>query len=61
MSELPKDQGIVAYCRGPYCVLAIEAAERLRSEGYDAVRLEESVLDWRARGFPVEVGETSSD
>jgi rhodanese-related sulfurtransferase len=54
LSELPKDQEIVAYCRGPYCVLAVEAVEKLRSEGYRAVRLEDGVQDWRAMGLPVE-------
>jgi ArsR family transcriptional regulator len=46
----------VAYCRGPYCVLAIEAVARLRARGYRALRLEAGVPDWRARGYPVETG-----
>jgi len=54
LSELPKDQVIVAYCRGPYCVLAVQAVERLLSEGFQAVRLEDGVQDWRAYGFPIE-------
>jgi rhodanese-related sulfurtransferase len=57
LSELPRDQEIVAYCRGPYCVLAIQAVEMLRSKGFHAVRFEDSVQDWRARGLPVAVGE----
>jgi rhodanese-related sulfurtransferase len=57
LSDLPRDQEIVAYCRGPYCVLAIEAVEMLRGKGFDAVRLEEGVQDWRAMGFPIAVGE----
>lgn len=56
-SELPLDQEIVAYCRGPYCVLAVQAVERLREKGFKAVRLEDSVQDWAAMGFPVEIGE----
>ena len=56
LSELPRDQEIVAYCRGPYCVLAIQAVEILRKRGFQAVRLEDGVQDWRARGFPVAVG-----
>lgn len=52
--KLPKRKQIVAYCRGPYCVFAIEAVERLRRSGYDAVRLELGVQDWRARGFAIE-------
>lgn len=57
LSELPRDQEIVAYCRGPYCVLAVEAVERLRAKGFQAVRLEDSMQDWRSRGFRVAVGE----
>ena len=58
LSELPRDQEIVAYCRGPYCVLAIQAVEMLRAKGFHAVRLEDGVPDWRARGLPVAVGQT---
>lgn len=54
LSDLPWDQEIVAYCRGPYCVLAVQAVETLRAKGYRAVRLEDGVLDWRARGYKVE-------
>src|SRR3990172_7012940 len=57
LSELPRRREVVAYCRGPYCVLAIEAVTRLRARGYRAVRLEDGVHDWRARGFPIAVGE----
>jgi len=56
LSDLPQEQEIVAYCRGPYCVLAIEAVEILRAHGFRAVRLEDGVPDWRARGLEVEVG-----
>ena len=55
--ELPVDQEVVAYCRGPYCILAVQAVEFLRAEGFNAIRLEESVQDWRAMGLPVEVGD----
>ena len=55
LSEFPHDQEIVAYCRGPYCVLAMEAVEILRAKGYKAVRLEEGILDWRAMGYPIDV------
>jgi rhodanese-related sulfurtransferase len=55
LADLPRDTVIVAYCRGPYCVMAIEAVELLRSCGFSAVRLEEGVADWRERGLPVEV------
>jgi len=53
LSKLPQDQEIVAYCRGPYCVLAIQAVEILRAKGFQAFRMEDGVQDWRARGFPV--------
>jgi rhodanese-related sulfurtransferase len=55
LTELPRDREIVAYCRGPYCVLAIEAVEMLRKKGFTATRLEDGVPDWLARGLPVEV------
>jgi rhodanese-related sulfurtransferase len=57
LSQLPRDREIVAYCRGPYCVLTIQAVEILRAKGFHAVRLEEGIPDWRAMGFPVAVGE----
>lgn len=53
LSELPRDQEIVAYCRGPYCVLAVQAVEILRKKGFHVVRLEEGIPDWRAMGFHV--------
>ena len=54
LASLPKRREIVAYCRGPYCVLAVEAVKQLRARGFKAVRLEEGVLDWAALGLPVE-------
>ncbi|MDP2643397.1 MAG: metalloregulator ArsR/SmtB family transcription factor [Desulfobacterales bacterium] len=56
LSVLPSDQDVVAYCRGPYCVLSIQAVEILRANGFHAVRLEEGIQDWRAKGFSVAVG-----
>lgn len=56
LTRLPKDQEIVAYCRGPYCVLSIQAVELLNEKGFHAVRLEEGVQDWRAMGLPVASG-----
>lgn len=56
LAELPTDREIVAYCRGPYCVLAVEAVGRLRARGFRALRLEDGIPDWRARGLPVAVG-----
>jgi len=54
LENLPKDQEVVAYCRGPYCVLAVEAVNILREEGFQAVRLEEGVPDWKTRGLILE-------
>ncbi|MEX1258509.1 MAG: metalloregulator ArsR/SmtB family transcription factor [Gemmatimonadota bacterium] len=54
LAELPRDREVVAYCRGPYCVMAVEAVEILRVHGFRAVRLDEGVPDWRARGLPIE-------
>jgi rhodanese-related sulfurtransferase/DNA-binding transcriptional ArsR family regulator len=55
VSELPGGKTIVAYCRGPYCVFAIEAVEFLRGRGFHAVRLQDGMPEWRARRLPVEV------
>ena len=57
LSDLPRDQEIVAYCRGPYCVLSIQAVEMLRAKGFKAVRIEEGIQDFRAMGFPIAVNE----
>ncbi|HEV2387917.1 MAG TPA: metalloregulator ArsR/SmtB family transcription factor [Candidatus Acidoferrales bacterium] len=54
---LSKTREIVAYCRGPYCVLADEAVALLRSRGWRAFRLEEGFPDWKARWFPVETAQ----
>lgn len=54
LDELPKNREIVAYCRGPYCVMAVEAVDLLRKRGFEAHRMEQGVVDWRARGWRVE-------
>jgi rhodanese-related sulfurtransferase/DNA-binding transcriptional ArsR family regulator len=56
IGELPRGRDIVAYCRGPYCVMAVDAVELLRKRGYKAYRMEHGVLDWRARGLRIEAG-----
>ncbi len=56
LTELSSGGEIVAYCRGPYCVLAIEAVERLRARGLRATRLEDGITDWRVLGLPVAAG-----
>jgi rhodanese-related sulfurtransferase len=57
LAELPRREEIVAYCRGPHCVMAVEAVSRLRARRYRAVRLEAGIPDWRARGLAVVTGE----
>jgi rhodanese-related sulfurtransferase len=52
--ELPKNRDVVAYCRGPYCVFAVEAVDLLRKKGFKAHRMKEGVLDWRSRGWRVD-------
>ena len=56
VAELPRDRTVVAYCRGPYCVLALHAAEALRQHGFRAIRLADGVPDWRAQGLPIAEG-----
>jgi rhodanese-related sulfurtransferase len=56
LAELPRNKEIVAYCRGPYCVFAVDAVRLLRSRGRKAFRLDASVHDWRARGLPLAAG-----
>jgi len=54
LRELPRDQEIVAYCRGAYCVLSYEAVAELRKRGFKASRLEGGYPEWKAAGLPVE-------
>lgn len=56
LAALPRRREVVAYCRGPYCVMAIEAVRQLRAKGFKAVRLEDGVLDWAAQGLAIERG-----
>ncbi|MBN3769139.1 MULTISPECIES: metalloregulator ArsR/SmtB family transcription factor [Burkholderia] len=54
VSELPAGTEIVAYCRGPYCVFAVEAVAALRARGFKAARLEDGFPEWKAAGLAVE-------
>lgn len=54
LGELTLGRDIVAYCRGPYCMLSIEAVRMLRARGYNAQRLHDGLPEWRAAGHPVE-------
>jgi rhodanese-related sulfurtransferase/DNA-binding transcriptional ArsR family regulator len=53
LSELDPGQEIVAYCRGPYCVLSYEAVAQLRARGFAVRRLEDGLPEWRAAGLPL--------
>jgi rhodanese-related sulfurtransferase len=54
LEEFPPDREIVAYCRGPYCVLSLEAVRLLRRQGRKAIRLEDGFPEWLDAGLPVE-------
>ena len=54
LKELPRDREIVAYCRGPWCVLSYEAVAQLRKAGIDARRLQDGLPEWRRAGLPTE-------
>jgi rhodanese-related sulfurtransferase len=56
LSKLDRKTEIVAYCRGPYCVLSFEAVAQLRKLGFKARRLQEGLPEWKAAGLPVEMG-----
>jgi len=53
LREIPKNREIVAYCRGPYCVLSFEAVALLRERGFKARRLEDGYPEWKAAGLPI--------
>jgi rhodanese-related sulfurtransferase/DNA-binding transcriptional ArsR family regulator len=59
LTELDPTQEIVAYCRGPYCVLSYEAVAILRARGFKARRLEDGLPEWRAVGLPIAIGSGS--
>ena len=58
LGSLPKERDVVAYCRGPYCVLAPQAVTLLQARGYRAFALGDGVAEWRAHGLPVAAGDT---
>ncbi|MBI5578472.1 MAG: metalloregulator ArsR/SmtB family transcription factor [Deltaproteobacteria bacterium] len=57
LSKLSRDQEIIAYCRGPYCLFAVRAVALLRRRGFKARRYQEGIPEWKAAGLPVAVGE----
>ena len=54
LDALSRDREVVAYCRGPYCVYAVEAVEMLRRHGFRARRMDVGLPDWKLQGHPVE-------
>ncbi|WP_202292829.1 ArsR/SmtB family transcription factor [Mesorhizobium sp. 131-2-1] len=54
LAELPANREVIAYCRGPYCVLSFEAVASLRARGYVVHRLEDGYPEWKAAGLPIE-------
>jgi rhodanese-related sulfurtransferase len=54
LAELPPEREIVAYCRGPWCVLSFEAVALLRQRGYRARRLEDGFPEWKVAGLPID-------
>jgi rhodanese-related sulfurtransferase/DNA-binding transcriptional ArsR family regulator len=56
LAEIPKGRQVVAYCRGRYCLMSLEAVSLLRKAGLQASRMKEGVIDWRVRGWKIETG-----
>jgi rhodanese-related sulfurtransferase len=54
LAEIPRDHDVVAYCRGPYCILSFEAVATLRARGYAVHRLQDGYPEWKAAGLPTE-------
>lgn len=61
LEELDPSQEVVAYCRGPHCVLAFDAVARLREKGLKARRLEDGYPEWKLKGLPVETSPPDAD
>jgi rhodanese-related sulfurtransferase len=54
LRELPKRKEVIAYCRGPFCLMSYEAVQLLRKRGIKARRLKDGMPEWRVAGLPVE-------
>jgi rhodanese-related sulfurtransferase/DNA-binding transcriptional ArsR family regulator len=61
LRELDPEQEVVAYCRGPHCVLAFDAVARLREKGLKARRMEDGFPEWKQAGLPVETADTAGE
>jgi len=59
LGKLPRKREVVAYCRGPYCLMSFEAVLKLRKRGWKARRLENGFPEWKAAGLPVASGAKS--
>ena len=55
LSEIDDAQEVIAYCRGPHCILAYQAVEKLRAKGFSARRMEDGFPEWKAANLPVEI------
>ncbi len=55
LSAIPKNKEVVAYCRGPHCILSFDAVEKLREKGFRALRFENGFPEWKRAGLPIEV------
>lgn len=53
LAELPRDVEIVAYCRGPFCLMSDEAVRLLAEHGFRARKTFDGVTEWEAAGLPV--------
>lgn len=58
LTDLPADRAVVAYCRGPFCLMSDEAVKLLRARGYTAHKMSDGVSEWLAGGLPVETSDT---
>ena len=59
LAELPKRKEVVAYCRGPYCLMSYDAVELLRRKGMKARRMQDGLPEWRLAGLPTAQGDAA--
>lgn len=55
LKNLTKDLDIVVYCRGPYCMLSVDAVKILRAEGFNAIKMDQGIPEWQLKGLPIEI------
>ena len=56
LKAISRKEEVIAYCRGPFCVLAFEAVAQLRSQGFKARRMQDGFPEWKSAGLPIEQG-----